>query len=131
MSEYTNPLFKILTLFDSIVTRTITKSSPWSLYETAGMQIIADNSAPYPDVALYREKKQTIAGQSDTIYGTIKTYYTLSGLWYDDSKVVKNWILDGNNKRLASQDNDRIFLQGIYSDKPVVYTYKLVGEDAA
>jgi len=101
MSEYTSPLFTILTFFESQSKRSILKSSPWSLYETAGMQIIADNSAPYPNVQLYREKTNIGVSQSDTMYGTIKTYYNLSGLWYDDSKVVKNRILDSNNKRLV------------------------------
>lgn len=131
MSENTNPLVILRTFFFPESNRSLKKSSPWSLYETAGMQIIADNSAPYLDIQLYREKKNISVSQSDTMYGTIKTYYNLKGLRYDDSKVVKNRILDSNNKLIVSQNNDQVYLPDIYSDKPITYTYKLVGEDAA
>lgn len=129
--EYTNPLLRFIPFIAKRVTTTIFKSSPWSLHETAGMQVVADTSSPYANVTLKREKKNELVAQWDVMYGTIKTYYKLEGERFDDSKVVKSWILDENDKVLFSWETDRILVEDIHADKPTSLVYKLVGEDAA
>ncbi|HMY80233.1 MAG TPA: hypothetical protein PK048_00105 [Candidatus Absconditabacterales bacterium] len=131
MTSQSNSLFSFIPLFVSKPSSWIHKVSPWSLHETAGMQLIADSSAPYPTVGLMRDKKNTFAGQGDMLYGTIKSYYTLTGSWFDDSRVIRNRIVDEQGKVVASRDDDQIILSGLYTDKPITYTYQLVAEDAA
>ena len=57
------------------------------------------------------------------MYGNIKTYYKLEGSWFDDSKVVKSWILDEQKKIIFSGDTDAILIQHIYTDKPKKFAF--------
>ena len=129
--EKNNPLLQLIPFIDKTPLTIISKSSPRSSNETAGMQIIADTSAPYADVSLIRELKDDWWTQWDNMYGNIKTYYKLEGSWFDDSKVVKSWILDEQKKIIFSGDTDAILIQHIYTDKPKKFYYTLVGQDSA
>jgi hypothetical protein len=129
--EKINPLLNLIPFVDKTPTTTINKSSPRSSNETAGMQIIADTSSPYADVSLVRELKNELVTQGDTMYGNIKTYYKLQGEWFDDSKVVKSWILDEQKKIIFSGETNTILIEHIYTDKPKKFNYTLVGQDAA
>ncbi len=129
--EKINPLLNLIPFVDKTPSTIISKSSPRASNETAGMQIIADTSSPYADVSLIRELKNELVTQGDTMYGNIKTYYKLQGEWFDDSKVVKSWILDEQKKIIFSGETNTILIQHIYTDKPKKFNYTLVGQDAA
>lgn len=108
---------------------TLDKNSPWSYINTAGMQIIADDSAPSLVLWLYRREKNE-ALNLDNYKWYINTYYTLS--WYrrDDSQVVKNYVVMWDN--IVYSWNDGNFkIPTIFSTKPARYDILLVWEDAA
>lgn len=108
---------------------TLDKSSPWSYMNTAGMQIIADNSAPSLVLWLYRKTKNQSLN-IDNFKWYINTYYTLSGYRWDDSKVIKNYVVMGD-KIIYSGSDGKFEIPTLFSAKPAIYDLVFVWEDPA
>lgn len=108
---------------------TLDKTSPWSYLQTAGMQIIADDSAPSLVLWLYRKEKNE-ALNLDNYKWYINTYYTLSWYRWDDSKVVKNYVVMWD-KMIYSWNDGNFKIPTIFSTKPATYDILLVWEDSA
>ena len=108
---------------------TLGKVSPWSYIKTAGMQIIADDSAPSLVLWLYRREKNE-ALNLDNYKWYINTYYTLSWYRWDDSKVIKNYVVMWD-KIVYSWSDGNFKVPTIFSTKPAIYDILFVWEDPA